>query len=106
MAVRIAIVMAALWWAGFTLFTVKYLKESGRPAALPEKYEGWPKVAAYIAIGISRTIQTTRRVARFRHLALFLIAFMLYDDGIQTVILMASIYGIEELRLSAIRPSW
>jgi UMF1 family MFS transporter len=39
-------------------------------------------------------------VARFRHLALFLIAFMLYDDGIQTVILMASIYGIEELRLS------
>ena len=100
MAVRIAIVTAALWWAGFTLFTVKYLKEAGHPSVLPEKYKGWPRFSAYVAIGVSRTIQTTRRVARFRHLALFLIAFMLYDDGIQTVILMASIYGIEELRLS------
>jgi UMF1 family MFS transporter len=100
MAVRIAILTAALWWAGFTLFTVKYLHEAGQPMVLPEKYKSWPKLPAYTAIGLSRTIQTTRRVARFRHLVLFLAAFMLYDDGIQTVILMASIYGIEELRLS------
>ena len=53
-----------------------------------------------MAVGLSRTIQTTRRVGRFRHLLLFLIAFMLYNDGIQTVLDMATIYGTEELNLS------
>jgi len=56
---------------------------------------------AYAAIGLSRTLRTTKRVARFRHLLLFLIAFMLYNDGIQTVIEMATAYGTEELRLEA-----
>jgi UMF1 family MFS transporter len=55
---------------------------------------------AYVLVGLTRTWRTTKRVGRFRHLALFLIAFMLYNDGIQTVIDMASIYGAEELKLS------
>jgi UMF1 family MFS transporter len=64
---------------------------------LEEKYRRWPKVAAYLATGISRTWRTTRKVSTFRHLLLYLIAFMLYNDGIQTVIDMATIYGTEEL---------
>jgi UMF1 family MFS transporter len=99
-AVRIAIMTAALWWAGFAIFTVKYLRETARPVVLPEAYKTWPRIAAYVVIGATRTVGTTRRVARFKHLVMFLIAFMLYDDGVQTVILMASIYGIEELRLT------
>jgi MFS transporter, UMF1 family len=94
MAVRFAIVTAGLWWAGFTLFTARYL--SG-PTHAPLQVLSGP--LAYLKLGLTRTLATTRRVGRFRHLALFLIAFMLYDDGIQTVILMASIYGKDELRL-------
>ncbi|MFQ5662505.1 MAG: MFS transporter [Terriglobia bacterium] len=100
LAVRMAIVMAGLWWAGFTLFTLKYLSEAPRVESLPERYRGWPRPLAYAAIGVSRTLRTTRRVGHFRHLLLFLIAFMLYNDGIQTVINMATIYGTEELQLS------
>jgi UMF1 family MFS transporter len=100
MAVRVSILTAALWWAGFSLFTARLLREGAQAETIPEKYLSWPRLVAWSAIGISRTLETTRRVAQFRHLVLFLIAFMLYDDGIQTVILMASIYGIEELRLS------
>jgi len=96
MAVQLAIVMAGVWWAGFTLFTARYLQEPP-PRAQTVALQG---PLAYIRLGITRTLATTRRVGRFRHLALFLVAFMLYDDGIQTVILMASIYGKDELRLS------
>jgi UMF1 family MFS transporter len=101
LAVRIAIASAALWWAGFTLFTARYLKEP-RVArqALPEQYKRWFPPLAFIVVGVSRTLRTTRHIGRFRHLLLFLLAFMLYNDGIQTVIDMASIYGAEELKLS------
>ncbi|MBI4482056.1 MAG: MFS transporter [Acidobacteria bacterium] len=101
LAVRIGITMAGLWWAGFTLFTAHYLHEARSVESLPEHYRSWPRPLAFAAIGLSRTLRTTKRVARFRHLLLFLIAFMLYNDGIQTVIQMATAYGTEELRLEA-----
>ncbi|MEE8200300.1 MAG: MFS transporter [Candidatus Acidoferrales bacterium] len=100
LAVRIAIVMAGLWWAGFTLFTARYLYEAPSAESLPDRYHGWPTPVAYAAIGVSRILRTMRRVGQFRHLLLFLIAFMLYNDGIQTVVSMAAIYAIEELGLS------
>jgi MFS transporter, UMF1 family len=34
-----------------------------------------------------------------RHLALFLLAFLIYNEGIQTVIHMATMYGKQELKL-------
>ena len=37
-AARIGIVTAAVWWAGFSLFTVKYLGEPGQPTPLPEQF--------------------------------------------------------------------
>jgi len=100
LAARIGLAMAGIWWAGFTLFTVKYLREVPRTEAMPDKYQGKPVLFAYAAVGFSRLIKTTRRVSRFRHLLIFLIAFMLYNDGIQTVINMATIYGKEELNLT------
>ncbi len=99
-AARICILMAGIWWAGFTLFTVKYLHEGRLAQEMPERYKSWPRFAAWTAIGVTRAWETTKRIRRFRHLALFLLAFMLYNDGIQTVIDMATIYGVEELKLS------
>ena len=100
-AVRIALVMAGVWWAGFTLFTACLLREEQAVGSLPPQYRSWPRSLACVAIGIRRTLKTARRVGRFRHLLLFLIAFMLYNDGIQTVIAMATMYGADELGLSA-----
>ena len=101
LAARIGMGMAGLWWAGFTLFTLKKLKEAEAIEAMPEKYQSHPKIIAYTAIGITRTLATIRKVRRFKHLLLFLIAFMVYNDGVQTVISMATIYGTEELGFSA-----
>lgn len=99
MAARISILTAGLWWAGFSLVTVKYLREE-KPSTLTQPSPRGRGIFEYVGIGLSRTIQTTLKVRQFRHLVLFLLAFMLYNDGIQTVIDMASIYGAEELRLS------
>ena len=100
-AVRLGIVTAGLWWAAFTIFTANLLVEppaSGKP---PEEFRRWPKLVAYVIVGVTRTWRTTKKVRQFRQLLLFLVAFMLYDDGIQTVINMAVIYGTVELKLSA-----
>jgi len=98
-AVRIAIAMAAFWWGGFALLTFAFLKEE-RPAKL---HNGNTAITTgpfdYLRIGFSRTWQTALKVKQFKHLTLFLIAFMIYNDGIQTVISMSTIYGREELKL-------
>ena len=100
MAARIGMAMTGIWWAGWTLLTMKYLKEVKIPYELPEAYRDRPKILAYLALGISRTVATAKRVGRFKHLTLFLVAYMIYNDGIHTVTSMATIYGTEELRLS------
>lgn len=98
-AARLGIAFAGLWWAGFTVFTARALFEAPAAALLPATYRRWPRPLAYAAVGFSRTWRTTLKVRRFRHLVIFLLAFMLYDDGIQTVINMATIYGTVELKL-------
>lgn len=100
-AARIGIATAGLWWAGFTLVTARRLHDAPSSDPLPDRFRGLPWPIAYLAVGLSRTWQTTRRVRRFKHLLLFLLAFMLYNDGIQTVINMASTYGTVELKLPA-----
>jgi UMF1 family MFS transporter len=99
-AMRIGIAMAGLWWAFFTLFTARRLRETGAVQPMPEGYRGWPRPLAMAAVGVSRTLRTARRAGRFRHLVLFLVAFMLYNDGIQTVINLATAYGSVELHLA------
>ena len=99
MAARIGIGMAGIWWAGWTLFTVKFVKEAkpgdgrGTDNAQMQWYD-------YLKIGISRTVATAKKVRRFKHLTLFLIAYLVYNDGIHTVSTMATIYGTQELGLT------
>jgi UMF1 family MFS transporter len=100
-AIRIGIASAGLWWGFFTLFTARNLKEAPSTAELPERFRKLPRLLAYPALGISRTWATTLHVRRFKHLALFLVAYMLYNDGIQTVIVLAATYGSVELKLPA-----
>src|SRR5690606_31878607 len=50
---------------------------------------------AYIAIGFSRIGHTFREIRQFKQLLLFLFAFWLFNDGISTIIRMATIYGTE-----------
>ena len=102
LAARIGIASAGLWWGGFPLYTALYVREAPSRETLPERYRSWLRPLGFVAVGVTRTLRTTLRVRRFRHLVLFLLAFMLYNDGIQTVINLATTYGTVELKL----PVW
>jgi UMF1 family MFS transporter len=50
-------------------------------------------------LGFARTLQTTRRIGKFPQLLLFLVAFLLYNDGVQTVISISAAFATETLGL-------
>jgi UMF1 family MFS transporter len=100
LAARLAILMAGLWWGGFSIITFLYLKEAPTTETLPVEYRQLPVGLAYLKVGIIRTVITLRKLQAFKHLLYFLIAYMIYNNGIQTVITMATIYGAEELKFS------
>ena len=66
LAARIGIASAGLWWGGFTLYTARHLREAPSREGMPERYRGWPRPLAFVAVGLSRTLRTTLRVRRFQ----------------------------------------
>lgn len=98
-AARIGIVFAGIWWLGFAIFSLSRLQEPGTAQALPPKYAGSSRFAAYTRIGFSRTLSTIRRLRLFPQLLMFLLAFLLYNDGVQTVIAISAAFATETLGL-------
>ena len=90
MAVRISLLAAGLWWGGFSLITFAMLKRRRPARAVPEGKH-------YIAAGLRELLGTFRELRRLKHTALFLLAYLIYNDGIQTVITSASIFLSQEL---------
>jgi MFS transporter, UMF1 family len=86
-AVRICLASAGLWWGGFTLVPLLRLRD--RPAAVREA----------TAPGLRQLAATVRDMRRHPLTLAFLLAYLIYNDGIQTVISQASVYGSEELGL-------
>ena len=97
-AARIAIVFAGLWWLGFAMFSFRRLSEPGTAERLPPSARG-NRFLGYARVGFGRTITTVRRLTNFPHLLLFLIAFLLYNDGVQTIISISSAFATETLQL-------
>ncbi len=97
-AARLAMLMAAAWWGGFTFVTLRGLHEPP-VAPLPGDPRGAALAAACVRLGLRQVAATVRRARENRRLLLFLAAFLLYNDGIQTTIAMATIYGKAELHL-------
>lgn len=103
LAIRIAILTAGIWWAGFATVSFRYLKEPQLVGQISDGYKSQKSLSwwAYARIGVERTWETTKQVRKFKSVVLFLIAFMIYNDGIQTVISVATMYGSSELNFSS-----
>ncbi|MFE8017800.1 MFS transporter [Streptomyces antibioticus] len=99
MAVRICLASAGLWWGGFTLIPLLRLRD--RPPAVRETPGAAGTAgAAPTAPGLRQLMATLRDMRRHPLTLAFLLAYLVYNDGIQTVISQASVYGSEELGLS------
>jgi MFS transporter, UMF1 family len=89
-AVRICLLVAGLWWGGFALITFSLLKQRAPARVAPENKN-------LLVAGIGELIGTFRELFKLKHTLKFLIAYLLYNDGIQTVITSSSIFISQEL---------
>ncbi len=89
-AIRISLGSVGLWWGGFSIMTFLRLPEP----MLIKRNESYLRL---VGGGLKRIVKTFRKIRGMRQLGMFLVAFMIYNDGIQTVIAMATIYGSAEL---------
>jgi UMF1 family MFS transporter len=92
-AVRINLASAGLWWAIFTLIPLFVLKRRAPLRQLPPGEH-------YFTIGLRQLRQTLGKARTHPQALLFLAAYLIYNDGIQTVISLASVFGQEEVGLS------
>ncbi len=90
MAVRLSFLSAGLWWGGFGLISFATLRTRAAEKSLPAG-------KTYLTIGFSELGRTFRELARLRHTLKYLIGYLFFNDGIQTVISMASVFMAQEL---------
>jgi UMF1 family MFS transporter len=93
MAIRLSLLSAGLWWGGFSLFTFRRLKTRAPAQELPPGQ-------SFMKVGWSQLSLTFRELNRLRHTLRYLIAYLFYNDGIQTVISAASVFLAQELFVS------
>lgn len=86
---RLSFLSVALWWFVFTIPLLKIVKEPPRHVLKSEEGQNPVKVS------FSRIISTFREIRNYKDLFTFLVAFWFYNDGIGTIIKMATIYGAE-----------
>ena len=100
-AQRIVVASSGVWWIAFGMFSFSRLRDVGEAGELPPEYQTGSRFVAYGRLGLERTLRTVRRLPAFRQLMLFLVAFLIYNDGIQTIIALAPVYASETLELEA-----
>ncbi|MEW1637155.1 MFS transporter [Streptomyces sp. NPDC093801] len=89
-AVRICLASAGLWWGAFAIVPLRRLRDRAvvREAGAAPAVSGWRQLVA-----------TLKDMRRYPLTLSFLLAYLVYNDGVQTVISQASVYGSEELEL-------
>ena len=86
---RLSFLTVAVWWFVFTIPLMRTVAEPPRRVMEGEQ-GGNPVLVSFKRLG-----QTFHDIRRYRELFIFLVAFWFYNDGIGTIIKMATIYGAE-----------
>jgi len=86
---RLSFVTVAIWWAVFTIPLWRNVPEP--PRRVKEGEDGFNPIQA----SFSRLRSTFGEITKYKQLLKFIIAFWLYNNGIGTIIYMATIYGTE-----------
>jgi UMF1 family MFS transporter len=81
----VAFISVAVWWFVFSIPIFKVIKDT--------PVHTGKKIKEYTVIAINRTWGTLKHISRYPELFKFLIAFWFFNDGINTIITMATTYG-------------
>ncbi len=87
---RISFLTVGIWWMGFAQYTFKYL---------PEGTSQTNKEKNYIFQGFKELLKTMKELTDQPVMLNFLTSFFLYSVGVQSIILLATIYGKKEIGL-------
>jgi len=90
LAVRLSLSSAGLWWAGFSIITFRRLRTKSAATVLPAG-------GSILTAGIKELLASFRALSCLPQTLRYLLAYMLFNDGIQTVIAMASLFLSQEL---------
>jgi MFS transporter, UMF1 family len=90
LAVRLSLLSAGVWWGGFALITFALLKSRPKKHSLPPG-------KGYISAGFSELVATFKELRRLPLTARYLLGYLIYNDGIQTVIFASSAFLEQEL---------
>ena len=93
LTVRISLLSAGLWWGGFALIT--FARVNTR-----EPRRARPSGRSYLSIGILELRAVWHQLRRLPHTRRYLLAYMAFNDAIQTVISIASVFLAQELFVS------
>lgn len=93
LAVRWCFVVVGLWWFLFSLPAVLWLKERATPKPRPPGH-------SLISLGFADVASTLRNLRRYRELFLFLLAFLFFNQGIETVISNAAPFGVKAAQMT------
>jgi UMF1 family MFS transporter len=88
--VRLAFLSVAVWWLVFSLPLFRRVPEP-LPRLEPDEHPG----ESPVRVAFVRLAETFQELRGYRQAFLMLVAFLIYNDGIQTVIKMATAYGTE-----------
>ncbi|MCL5935608.1 MAG: MFS transporter [Firmicutes bacterium] len=83
-ATKITFLSVALWWYAFSIPFFRHVREEGETVKIDFQI---------VRLGFGRLRATLGEIGKYRELSKFLLAFWLYNDGISTIILMATVYG-------------
>lgn len=90
LAVRLSLLSAGVWWGGFALITFALLKSRPMKKQLPPG-------KSYITAGFLEIVATFKELRRLPLTARYLLGYLIYNDGIQTVVFAASAFLEQEL---------
>ena len=85
---RLAFVSVAVWWLSFAIVSLRGMPEP--PIAAPAAARREPLRAAFRQLALTWSL-----LRRYPEAGILLAAFLVYNDGIQTIIKMATAYGTE-----------
>jgi UMF1 family MFS transporter len=90
LAVRINLASAGVWWLGWAFLTWTRVRPRHAARALPPGEN-------YISIGFKQLRQTFSEANKYPHTLRFLLAYLIYNDGIQTVIAISATFAAAPL---------
>jgi UMF1 family MFS transporter len=89
-AVRLSLASVGVWWLVFSIPLFLRVREPARVLERGERAE-----QGALGAGLRRLVRTVGELRSYRQALLLLVAFVAYNDGIQTIIRMATTYGSE-----------